>query len=116
MGCTRAGLHRQATAIMLTVTAAACASTSETRTQNEFFLDVYWTASRQCETQHRTLRVEHIAPDGGLSVSAYADSSIDNQRFRECYWTEVAARVERRRAAGLPVPADANLHPDIDVD
>lgn len=94
----------------------ACASTSETRTQNEFFFDVYWTASRDCESQYRTLHVERIAPDGGLSVSAYADSSINNQRFRECYWTGVAARVERRRTAGLPVPADVNLHPDIDID
>jgi hypothetical protein len=112
----RAGIRRQAAAIVLTLTAVACASTSETRTQNEFFLDVYWTASRQCETQHRNLRVERIATDGGLSVSAYADSSLENQRFRECYWTGVAARVERRRTAGLPVPADVNLHPDIDID
>lgn len=112
----RAGFHRQAATIVLTFAVVACASTSETRTQNEFFLDVYWTASRQCEAQHRTLRVERVAPDGGLGVSAYADSSLENQRFRECYWTGVAARVERRRAAGLPVPADANLHPDIDID
>ena len=112
----QSGIYRRAAAIVLTLAVVSCASTSETGTQNEFFLDVYWTASRQCETQHRNLRVERIAPDGGLSVSAYADSSLENQRFRECYWTAVAARVEGRRAVGLPVPEDVNLRPGIDID
>ena len=84
--------------------------------ENDFFLDVYWTVARECEAQYRTFHVERIAPDGGLSLRAAADSRVGAAGFRECYWTGVPARVERRRAAGLPVPQDANLHPDIDID
>jgi hypothetical protein len=94
----------------------ACAAMSPRSAENEFFIDVYWTAARECEARYRTLHVERIATDGGLSLSAAAGSRIDAAGFRECYWTGVPTRVERRRAAGLSVPQDVNLHPDIDID
>ena len=102
--------------VVIGLAVVACAAFSPWSDENEFFLDVYWAAARECEAQYRTLHVERIAPDGGLSLSAAADSRIGAAGFRECYWTGVPARVERRRAAGLPVPQDANLHPDIDID
>ena len=95
---------------------AGCATTPEAKLRNEVFLDVYWTVARQCEDRHRTLHVDRIATDGGLSVTADANSRIDAAGFRECYWTGVPRQVERRRAAGLPVPDDINLHPGIDID
>jgi hypothetical protein len=102
--------------IVVGLALGACAALSSRSPENEFFLDVYWTAARDCEARYRSLHVERIATDGGLSLSAAADSRIDAAGFRECYWTGVPARVERRRAAGLSVPQDANLHPDIDID
>ena len=102
--------------VMTALALGACAALSPRSAENEFFFDVYWAAARECEAQYRTFRVERIAPDGGLSLSAAADSRVGAAGFRECYWTGVPARVERRRAAGLPVPQDANLHPDIDID
>jgi hypothetical protein len=102
--------------VVVGLAVGACAALSPRSAENEFFLDVYWTAARECEAQYRTFHVERIAPDGGLSLNAAADSRVGAAGFRECYWTGVPARVERRRAAGLPVPQDANLHPDIDID
>ena len=98
--------------VVLAITCGACAGTAE----NEFFLDVYWTAARECEAQHTSLHVDRIATDGSLSVSAPSDSRIDAGRFRECYWAGVPARIERRRANGLPVPEGVNVHPGIDID
>jgi hypothetical protein len=102
--------------VVVGLAVGACAALSPQSSDNEFFLDVYWAVARECEAQYRHLHVDRIAPDGGLSLSADADSRIGAAGFRECYWTGVPARVERRRAAGLPVPQDANLHPDIDID
>ena len=93
---------------------AACASTPGSRLREEVFRDVYWTAASECEARYRTLHVDRIAPDGGLSVSAAANSRIDAAAFRECYWAGVSARLEQRRAAGSSVPPDANLRPGID--
>lgn len=103
---------RAVAVVWLAITCGACAGT----TDNDFFLDVYWTAARECEAQHSSLHVERIATDGSLSVSAPSDSRIDAGRFRECYWAGVPARIERRRGAGLPVPEGANPHPGIDID
>lgn len=103
---------RAVAVVGLAITCGACAGTTE----NDFFLDVYWTAARECEAQHTSLHVDRIATDGSLSVSAPSDSRIDAARFRECYWAGVPARIERRRGAGLPVPEGANPHPGIDID
>jgi hypothetical protein len=86
----------------------------ESRLRNDVFLDVYWNAPRECESRYHTLHVERIGVDGSLSVSAAAESRAEAQRFRECYWDGVRERVEQRRAAGLIVPGDINLHPDIE--
>ena len=103
-------------ALLAVVTLGACATTPETKLRNEVFLDVYWTAARACEDRYRTLHVDRIALDGGLTVSADANSRIDAAGFRECYWTGVPKQIERRREAGLAVPETINLHPDIDID
>jgi hypothetical protein len=104
--------------LLLTATAGlgACASTPESRLRNEIFLDVYWRASRECEGRYRTLHVERIGIDGSLSVTAFAESRAEAQPFRECYWNAVKDRAERRRSAGLAMPDELNLHPDIDID
>lgn len=102
--------------LLAAVTMAGCATTPEAKLRNEVFLDVYWTVARGCEDRYRTLHVDRIATDGGLSVSADANTRIDAAGFRECYWTGVPKQVEARRAAGLPVPDNINLHPDIDID
>jgi hypothetical protein len=103
-------------ALGIALTVGGCASTPETRLRDEVFLDVYWTAARDCENRYRTLHVDRIALDGGLSVSADANTRIDAAGFRECYWTGVPKLVEARRAAGRAVPDNINLHPDIDID
>ena len=103
-------------ALGIALTVLGCASTPESRLRDEVFLDVYWTAARECEDRYRTLHVDRIALDGGLSVSADANSRIDAAGFRECYWTGVPRHVERRRSAGLAVPDTINLHPGIDID
>jgi hypothetical protein len=92
-----------------------CASTSA-RLPNEVFLDLYWTASKQCEARYGTLHVDRIGVDGSLSVSAAADSRSEAQPFRECYWKAVRDRAEQRRAAGLTMPEDVNLQPEVDID
>jgi hypothetical protein len=106
------------TAVALTTVLGlgACASTPESRLRNDVFLDIYWTASRECEARYRTLHVDHIAMDGSLSLIADANSRSEARPFRECYWKTIRDRAERRRAAGLPMPDDANLQPDIDID
>ena len=98
------------------LTFAGCASTHETTLRDDVLLDVYWTAARACEHRHATLHVDHLGLDGALSLSADADSRSEFASFRDCYWKGVATRVERRRAAGLPVPDAMNMTPDIDLD
>ena len=95
---------------------SACASTSESRLRDEVLLDVYWTAARECENRYRTLHIVRLMADGGLSLSADANSRIDAAGFQACYWQGIQARVDRRRAAGLPVPDGVSLNPDIDID
>lgn len=107
---------RTGLALGLVVVLGGCASTTDGGLGREFFHDVYWAVASECEGRYRTLHVERIATDGGLSVSAAANSRIEAADFRNCYWSGVTARVERRRAAGLPVPPDVNLHPGIDID
>ena len=95
---------------------SACAWTPEDRLRNEAFLDIYWTAAKQCEAVYTTMHVERIANDGGLSVSASSDSRTQAQPFRECYWKSVVELTEKRRASGLTVPEGFGTHPDIDID
>jgi hypothetical protein len=110
---------RKVVAVLLTgaaFTASACATTPESRIRNEFLLDVYWTTARECEGQHRTVHVDSLLPGGDITLRADADSRMDLPGFRDCYWRGIQARVERRREAGQPVPDNANLRPDVDVD
>jgi hypothetical protein len=95
---------------------SACAWTPADRLRNEAFLDIYWTAAKQCEALYTTMHVERIANDGGLSVSASSDSRTQAQPFRECYWKSVVELTEKRRASGLTVPEGFGTHPDIDID
>jgi hypothetical protein len=98
------------------LTASACASTPESRLRNEFLLDVYWATAKECEGRHRTLHVDTILPGGDITLRADADSRMDRPGFRDCYWRGIQARVDHPRDAGQPVPDNANLRPDIDVD
>jgi hypothetical protein len=99
-----------------TVGLGACASTTESQLRNEVFFDLYWTASKQCEARYTTLHVDRIGVDGTLSVSAAANSRVEAQPFRECYWKTVGERAEKWQAAGRAIPEGTNLHPDIDID
>jgi hypothetical protein len=101
--------------VVVGLAVGVCAALSQQLADDEFFVDVYWTVAREFEAHYPALHVDRIAPDGGLSLRAAADSRIGAAGFRECYWTGVPARVERRRAAGLPVPPDVNRHPDIEI-
>ena len=103
-----------AVAVAITLGAWACASTPEKRLRNEIFLDLYWTASKRCETRYHNLRVDRIGLDGSLSVEAAAESRFDAQPFRECYWKTLEALADERRAKGLAMPEEINLRPDVD--
>jgi hypothetical protein len=105
-----------AAALVPMLALGACASTAESRLRNDVLLDVYWTASRQCEARYRTLHVDHIGMDGSLSLIADANSRSEAQQFRDCYWNAVRERAEQRRAAGRPTPDGMGLQPDIDID
>ena len=109
-------MRRTLLVIVIGLALGACAASSSRPAGDDVFLDVYWTVASECEARYRTLHVDRIATDGGLSVTAAANSRIDAAGFRECYWTGVQERLERRRAAGLSVPQGANLRPDIDID
>jgi hypothetical protein len=102
--------------VAATVGLGACASTPESRLRNDVYLDLYWTASKACEDRYRTLHVDRIGTDGGLALSADADSRSEIQSFRECYWKLVGERAQHRRSAGLGLPDDVNLKPDVDLE
>lgn len=112
----RATLVAVALTTMPMLALGACASTPASQLRNDIFLDIYWTASRQCEARYRTLHVDHIGMDGSLSLIADANSRSEAQQFRDCYWNAVRERAEQRRAAGRATPDDINLRPDIDID
>ena len=67
-----------------------------------------------------------IALSGALNVNVAATGPatlrIDSGRtaevpwFVECYRQGIAARIDARRKAGLPVPDSVNLTPEVDVD
>jgi hypothetical protein len=95
---------------------AGCASTQETRLRDDLLLDVYWGAARECEHRYATLHVDRVGNDGALSLSADADSRSEFAGFQACYRQGIATRVERRRAAGLPVPETMDMNPDIDLE
>jgi hypothetical protein len=96
---------------------AGCATLTmpEARLRNEVLLDVYWGAARECERRYSTLHVESMSAEGDLSLRADADSRSEAAPFRECYRHGVATRLERRRAAGLPVPEHPNTDPTVDI-
>jgi hypothetical protein len=94
----------------------ACASMSDSSSSSELFLDLYWTASRQCEARYRTLHVDSIGVDGSLSLRADAESRGELASFRDCYWKAVRERADQRGAAGSTLPDNINLQPDVEID
>lgn len=101
--------------LMATVTlVAGCAATMspEARLRNE----VFWEAATRCESKYRTLHLDRIDIDGGITLHADAETRSELQPFKECYRKAVSDRVEQRRRAGLPVPAELTVEPSVDLD
>lgn len=100
----------------LIVGGCAGASAPGDATRGAVFLDVYWEGARACESRFGTLRIDRVEQDGALTLTAAADSRSELRDFTVCYHREVASRVERRRAAGLSVPAGLDLTPSVEID
>ncbi len=91
----------------------ACASmTPEARVSDEIF----WEAAKACESRHRTLHLDRIDSDGGVTMHADAETRHELPAFTECYRKGVRAGAEKRRQAGLPVPETLNLEPTAEID
>jgi hypothetical protein len=101
---------------LLIIAGCAAATTPEARLRNEVLLDVYWDAARECERRYSTLHVASMSTEGDLSLRADAESRSEAAPFRECYRHGVTVRLERRRAAGLPMPEHVNTDPSVDID
>lgn len=101
--------------VMATVTlVAACAATMSpgARLRNE----VFWEAARQCENRYRTLHLDKIDIDGGISMHADAESRSEIEAFKKCYRQAVNDGVEQRRRAGLPIPDELTAEPTVELD
>ena len=92
---------------------SACASTPESRLRDDMW-DIYRRKAAECPLPNRNFVVESVEMDGRVHLFGHISSGFDE--FRSCYWGGIAAQIERRRAAGLPVPDGLDPHPDIDLD
>jgi hypothetical protein len=93
--------------------AGGCASaTPEARAA----FGVYWSASRECEQQYRTLHIRRVYPNGDLTVSADHDILRDLAAFTQCYHEGIGSAVARHRQSGQPLPDTINQNPGVDVD
>ena len=94
-------------------TLSACASTPKSRLRDDMW-SIYRSAARECQTHARNFFVESVGMDGSVHLQGHVSFGMDE--FRSCYWDGIAAQIERRRAAGLPVPDGLDPHPDVDLD
>ncbi len=96
--------------------AAGCATSPGTRGENEFFLNVYWDAARDCENRHHTLHIARLLLEGDLQLDADQDTRIEFRAYVACYYAGIRERVERRRQAGQPVPENVKLEPPVEIE
>lgn len=92
---------------------SACASTPESRLRDDIW-DMYRSMAAQCQKSHTNFVVTSVGMDGSVQLQGHVSFGMDE--FRKCYWDGLTAQIERRRAAGLPVPDGLNANPDIDLD
>jgi hypothetical protein len=93
--------------------AAGCATmTPEAWLRNELF----WDAARECESRYRTLHLDRIDADGGITMHADAETRSELQPFTACYRQAVRVRIEERRRAGLPIPETLSQEPTVELD
>ena len=101
--------------VMVTITlVAGCAAAMSpgARLRNE----VFWEAATQCENRYRTLHLDRIDTDGGISLHADAETRSELQPFQKCYRQAVNDLVEQRRRAGLPIPDELTVEPTVELD
>src|ERR1700757_3951584 len=91
-----------------------CALSPEAKLRNEIVSEVYWEAARGCP--HRAFHIDRIALNGDLTLRVDSGRTAGVPWFVECSRQGIAARVDARRQAGLPVPDSVNLTPEVDVD
>jgi hypothetical protein len=99
--------------VAISLMLGACASTPESRARYDIW-DIYYTTARECERQFTGWHVVNVKMDGGVDLRGHI--SVGVTEFVTCYWDGIKARVERRRADGLPVPETTNLQPEVDID
>jgi hypothetical protein len=78
--------------------------------------EVFWEAATQCENRYRTLHVDRIDIDGGISLHADAESRGELEPFTKCYRQAVNDRVDQRRRTGLPIPDELTVAPTVELD
>jgi hypothetical protein len=109
-------MRRQTLPMLVTaaMVLAGCASnmSPEAKLRN----DVFWEAATQCESKYRTLHLDRIDIDGGITMHADAETRSELQPFKDCYRQAVKDRIEKRQKAGLPIPAELNVEPTVDLD
>jgi len=105
--------HRTLTGWVIALLLVGCATTPEGRLRNAMVTEIYWDATLECEVHFRSLHRNHIALNGDLELDVDAGQTQDIPYFAQCYWEAIAARVEKRRAAGLPMPEPFELKPEV---
>ena len=100
-------------ALVAVLLLAGCAMTPEGRLRYALVTDVYWDAARECEHRFRSLHLKNLGVNGDLDLDVDAGQTQDVPYFTKCYWEAIETRVEKRRAAGLPIPAKFELHPEV---
>jgi hypothetical protein len=90
-----------------------CATTPEGRLRNELLTKIYWDAAQECQVHFPSLHRDRIGLNGDLELNVDAGQTHEIPYFAKCYWEAIAARVEKRRAAGLPMPEPFELKPEV---
>ena len=111
-GLARLG-HRTLTGWVVALLLVGCATTPEGRLRNALETEIYWDAARACESRFRSLHRNRVGLNGDLELDVDAGQTQDIPYFAKCYWEGIAARVEKRRAAGLPMPEPFELKPEV---
>jgi len=106
-------LIRAAHGWVVALLVVGCATTPEDRLRYALATDVYWDAARECESRFRSLHRKTVAVNGNLDLDVDAGQTHEVPYFAKCYWEGIAARVEKRRAAGLPMPEPFELKPEV---